>query len=312
MGGISDLSLSNQLSTQDAANRARLASLTTRGTTSLKASVISDIAPQYQSLGKQQSSFSSNLQYIDNAQVCTKRLESMEAKLNGVITDFATYRSQLADMVNGTNPANASFNQDCLLKLQNLARCLNGQDAEGRNLFGDQALQGPVCDLSKLPAFTLGQPASLLYAVGDNTTLQVDIDDNQTVPYGVTAFDPAFAEMIQCLQIGATTVPNGNPNSAATQLLRQCMTTSSQATLNLGKVTTTVGENRLHLMAQEETLKKDNIFLQRNILDVTNMNDADLMNDFQQSIMLRKSLDLNMAMMKSAFNSANSLIDLLR
>ncbi|MGI4851605.1 MAG: hypothetical protein ACRYGR_06655 [Janthinobacterium lividum] len=219
VGNASDLGTFNQITSTAQGLSQKANQLNIQSSTGEKAQLFSDFAPEARLYTGNFDLKSENTQLIDDYKVCQGRLQNAEVKIRSINDRFNEFRIQLTQVLSPDGAKNAEFKDYCAKTLQSIQSSLNGKDIQGDNLFGGNKTSGLACDISKLPTFTLGQAPNYDYAVGDSTLQQV----GDATTYGVTAFTQGFAQVLQCLKIGADNAPNTDANSPSMQLLRQCI-----------------------------------------------------------------------------------------
>lgn len=138
--------------------------------------------------------------YTKNIDAANSRLKATEQSLN-TIQDLIVQARSLAISAGSTNPASVLATLAPTVKgyLQTFDTALNA-DFEGRYIFGGQntgtsPVQG---SLTAAPLPPTG--ADTLYYQGDTERMKTITSANTTFEYGVTADDPAFAQIRAGLQ----------------------------------------------------------------------------------------------------------------
>ncbi len=120
--------------------------------------------------------------------------------------------------------------------LQDMGSLLNTQYG-GEYLFGGSQTTAPPVDVSaaSYPAATSPSSADTSYYKGNDQIASVRVSDNDVVPYGVTADNPAFEQGLRALNL----VASGSPLSSAT--LQEALTLVTGAITAISGVQTGMG-----------------------------------------------------------------------
>lgn len=143
-------------------------------------------------------------QYASDNTLLSKRLARMETNVASTLDAAAGFRTQLVSAMNATNSNTSTIQATAAGALEAVAALLNEQ-LDGKALFaGSRTDQVPV-DLAGLPANgVFSGDAATAYYRGDGVVARATVADGQTLSYGVTADNAAFADLIQGLQMVKT------------------------------------------------------------------------------------------------------------
>lgn len=186
------------LQIQDSASR--IAKYSNQITTGKKAESFEEIAGDLTQILNMQDVKLNIGAYTKNIDTANGRLKATEQSLN-TIQDIIIQARSLALSAGSSNPANvlASLAPTVRGYLENFDATLN-TDFEGRYIFGGQnATTAPVNGV-QAPAIMPITGAPTDYYQGDTERLKTITSANVTFEYGITADDPAFAQIRAGLQ----------------------------------------------------------------------------------------------------------------
>ena len=163
---------------------------------------------------------------------------------------------------------NPSFTRDCANLLQQVEKLLNVRGTEGDYLFGGTATNRPPVKVSDLPNPGLGAGANFTYYKGndDVRTFQAD-EGTPEIDLSINANEPALEKLIHALKIGATTVPDGTPDSEASQKLREGLTLLNEANnaTGISALLQRVGDARAAIELSKDILTEAKSIVEENI-----------------------------------------------
>ena len=305
IGNASDLGIFNQITSTCQGLSQKVNQLNIQSSTGEKAQLFSDFAPEARVYCGNFDQKSQNEELIKDYTVCSGRLQSAEGRVQSISDRCSEFRIQLAQVLSADGAKNTNFSDYCEQTLQSIVFALNGKDIQGDNLFGGNKTSGLACDITQLPTFTLGQGPSYAYATGDTTLQQT----GERSTYGVTAFSLGFAQVLQCLKIGADNPPNSDPNSASMQLLRQCMDTANDASTNLSETLGKLKTDQALINTKVKDLKNTNTFIEETL---SNIMGVDPLKAHVESVRIETSMTIARQALKQMLKATTDLLDLLR
>lgn len=205
------------------------------------------VSPDYGGLGQTsqqvinlQLSVARSQSYIDAAGSADNKIQVMYSAMTSIANLLSNMRATLTGA--SVSTVTTSVTQSAQQALQDMGSLLNTQYG-GEYLFGGSATTSPPVDVSALAYPAAGTPssASTSYYNGNHDTASVRVSDNDVVPYGVTADNPAFEQGLRALNL----VANNSPLSSATlqealNLVTSAITAVSGVQAGLGLASSTI------------------------------------------------------------------------
>lgn len=205
------------------------------------------VSPDYGGLGQTsqqvinlQISVARSQSYIDAAGSADNKIQVMYSAMTSIANLLSNMRATLTGASVSTDTT--SVTQSAQQALQDMGSLLNTQYG-GEYLFGGSATTSPPVDVSASAYPAAGTPssASTSYYNGNHDTASVRVSDNDVVPYGVTADNPAFEQGLRALNL----VANNSPLSSATlqealNLVTSAITAVSGVQAGLGLASSTI------------------------------------------------------------------------
>ncbi|UGY04598.1 flagellin [Bradyrhizobium quebecense] len=166
--------------------------------------------------------------YIDASNLADNKVQAMYSAV-GSVTDIITQlRTQLSAATTGSSTATASvinYAQQAISQMQGL---LNTQ-YDGEYVFSGARTDTAPVDLSSYDTGTGSLTTSdTSYYKGDSEIASVRVSDSQSVPYGVTADNPAFEQVMRLLKyVGNSTTLSSSDISQALDLASNALDATS-------------------------------------------------------------------------------------
>ncbi|MGY3488797.1 flagellar hook-associated protein 3 FlgL [Bradyrhizobium sp. USDA 4011] len=166
--------------------------------------------------------------YIDASNLADNKVQAMYSAV-GSVTDIITQlRTQLSAATTGSSTATASvinYAQQAISQMQGL---LNTQ-YDGEYVFSGARTDTAPVDLSGYDSGTGSLTTSdTSYYKGDSEIASVRVSDSQSVPYGVTADNPAFEQVMRLLKyVGNSTTLSSSDISQALDLASNALDATS-------------------------------------------------------------------------------------
>jgi len=267
-------------------NQSNFDNLNTEISTGLKAQTYSQIPAQTSQLVGYRTESSQQQGFMDTIDVLTTRLQTMDLSLQQIKTAVTSFRGMLPG--GAFNPAQPDISAQAKLLMQQIAGFLNTQDGT-RYLFGGTDTSTPPVNLSGLPTATAnlttpvnGPPSANGYYQGGPATAPVEINNQVSLNYGVTANDAsAFEPIFRVLNFLANKGPFSANNpvdvanaTTAGQILDQAL---SALTGLQGKL----GLEEAQLNKQTSLLQDTNNTAQNGISNIVSVNQATAITQLQ-------------------------------
>ena len=166
--------------------------------------------------------------YIDASNLADNKVQAMYSAV-GSVTDIITQlRTQLSAATTGSSTATASvinYAQQAISQMQGL---LNTQ-YDGEYVFSGARTDTSPVNLSSYDTGTGSLTTSdTSYYKGDSEIASVRVSDSQSVPYGVTADNPAFEQVMRLLKyVGNSTTLSSSDISQALDLASNALDATS-------------------------------------------------------------------------------------
>lgn len=153
----------------------------------------------------------------ENAQTALDRTQSMFDAYGSILSIGQSFLADLRQAID--NSATPSQTQDIAQNnLEHTAAILNSTVA-GRYLFGGSMTKSPPVDITAYGGATPPSAADTSYYQGDNFIQSVEVSDNFTIDYGVTADDPAIEQIMRAYDLARTSPADPVALSEALTLL---------------------------------------------------------------------------------------------
>jgi flagellar hook-associated protein 3 FlgL len=169
----------------------------------------SGIAPQAATLVDLTSQKSQQQGYLNTITTVGTNLQTSSDALGDIETQIAKFSSSFTS--SAYNTTGTSVQQEAQALLTEVGNDLNTQGSSGYIFSGSQT-NTPAFNPSGLPNPPSLTAANTAYYQGDNNIQQATIDTGQTVPYGITANNPAFEQIIRSLNFIANSPPLSQSN----------------------------------------------------------------------------------------------------
>jgi flagellar hook-associated protein 3 FlgL len=205
--------------------------------TGYDAQTYSQIAPQAAQLENYSAQVSQQKAYLDTINTASTSMQTMQLSLQQILSDVQSFTTTLSNAAYSTQAPTVQTQAESLL--QQVAGFLNVQDGS-TYLFGGTDSTTPPVDLQSLPqgaAASLttsvgGSPSNNGYYAGGPTNSAIQIGNQVSVNYSITADNPAFENIIRALNFVAqsgsfsSTSPTDQAN---VNLANQMLTNATQA-----------------------------------------------------------------------------------
>lgn len=153
----------------------------------------------------------------DNAQTALDRTESMFDAYGSMLSIGQSFLSDLRQAIDGS--ATASQVQNIAQNnLEHTASILNTTVA-GRYIFGGSITKSQPVDITAYGGATPPSAADTSYYQGDSFIQSVEVSNNFTIDYGVTADDPAVEKIMRAYDLVRTSPANQAALTEALQLM---------------------------------------------------------------------------------------------
>lgn len=172
--------------------------------TGYSAQTYSQIAPHTAQLEQYRAEVSQQQSYINTINTSSTNMQTMQLSLEQILQQVQSFTSTMANAAYSTQAPTVQTQAESLL--QQVAGYLNVQSGSSY-LFSGTNTNTPPVDLSSLPqgaAATLtasvgGTPANGGYYQGGAANSAVQIDNQVSINYSITADNPAFENIIRVL-----------------------------------------------------------------------------------------------------------------
>jgi len=203
----------------------------------------------------------------NNAETAQSRMDHMYDSL-GTVIDFsmqfaADLTAAISNVVNNTTHIQNTSQQ----LLEQTASVFNTQMA-GRYLFAGSATRTEPVDINAVGygGAVIPSAANTAYYQGNGDIQNVEIDDNYTVNYGVTADNPAIEKIMRAYDLVRTTPGDQATLSEATQLLNEGVD-------ELAEVRSALSQSSSGVDRKIEDNKKEMLLL-KNLIEGLNKSDV--------------------------------------
>ena len=218
-------------------NQSAVSNLNAEISTGATAQTYSQIAPQTAPLEQYRTEVSQQQGYINTINTVSTSMQTMSLSMQQILSQVQNFESTLADDAYNTQQPTIQAQASSLL--QQVAGYLNTEGVSGYLFSGTNTDTAPV-DLANLPqgaAATLttsvgGPPSSNGYYAGGANIPPVQIDNQVSVNYGITADNPTFEQIIRVLNFVAQSgaFSSTSPiDQANVSLAGQMLTNATQA-----------------------------------------------------------------------------------
>lgn len=233
---MNDRMLAASLKTQ-----ARMAEMQMQQATGQVSTSLGGYGADSRSLISLEVSLSRSQSYSASAKEATSRVEVMYSTMDTINDVLSSFRSALVAIksTDASAETKAGLSTTARLNLEELATLLNTQ-YEGRYLFGGSCTTTAPVDLA---AYSMTDPdaANTAYYQGNSTLAAVQVSSEQSVSYGVAAFDSAFEKAFRAFSIiaGANGVLSDDTVNAALDLIVEAIDGAAgvQGTLSVNATT---------------------------------------------------------------------------
>lgn len=208
-------------------------------------------------------------QFISNNDRIDQRLQTMETNVASVFDVAMNFRVLLVNALNEFTLDQVNLNQQAKDLLAQVSGLLN-QKEDGRYLFAGSMTGTQPVDITALPANgVFGLAASTYYYQGDSMKLTLRADDDVDIEYGVTADESGFSDLIQALQIAATTDVT-NATSARVRL-DDALRLTNLAVDSVPDIRSGIGSARANLESLNEKHRDFLLYTEQSIGDMENV-----------------------------------------
>ncbi len=249
-------------------SQAKVSSLQIMSSTGRAGENYADIADKSNQALKLENSYIRIKRYQENIKTADANIDQYEASISRA-QDIATQlRTLLTSALNATNSSTMGLDVQAKSLLDNLQSELNKQ-VDGKYIFAGTLTNTAPVDITRWgnppaapnnlnapAAYTLpaqpGVPTTFPVTIAANATSDyfgyftanttlptVRANDNMTVNYGVSAADPAFANLIYALRSASTV--NGTPTAEQTDRMNGALTAVNSAISGLADMRASVG-----------------------------------------------------------------------
>ncbi|MGB8274241.1 MAG: flagellin [Alphaproteobacteria bacterium] len=212
-------------------------------------------------------------QYLKNIQTVDQRLAQMETDTSTLFQVASKLQVLLVNGLNAETSSDLALNQQAQDLLNQVSGLLN-DSLDGRHLFSGTATDTAPVDLNAAgfasPPTVYPGTADTGYYQGNSTKFGVQVDDNLSVTYGVTANEGGFEELIRALRL-TTTANVGPPQDRAR--LEEALRVVKQAITDIPDITSRIGSAR---KALESMQAKHNEFTQFSDEAIGNIENVDV------------------------------------
>src|SRR3954452_9958471 len=214
---IATFALSDQMVAGALRTQATMANLQVQEASGLKSETLGGYGSGARHIINLQVSVTRAQSYVDAATLADSKVQVMYSAV-GSMTDIITHlRTQLSAATTGSSTETASVINSAKQMLLQMGSVLNTQ-YDGQYVFGGARTSTAPVDLS---AFSSGTgsttTADTSYYRGDGEISSIRVSDDEAVPYGVTADNPAFEQVMRVLKFVANS--SSLSSSAITQAL---------------------------------------------------------------------------------------------
>jgi flagellar hook-associated protein 3 FlgL len=207
------------------------------------------VSPDYGGLGQTsqqvinlQISVTRSQSYIDTASSTDNKVQVMYSTVNSIANLLSNLRATLTGASDSVATDSTSVTESAQQMLQEMGSLLNTQYGD-QYLFGGSQTTAPPVDVSAsaYPAATSPSSANTSYYKGNDQIASVRVSDNDTVPYGVTADNPAFEQGLRALNLVASNSPlSPDTLKEALDLATHAVTAVSAVQAGLGLASSTM------------------------------------------------------------------------
>ena len=200
---VATFAVSDQMIAAAMRTEAVMANEQTEESSGVKAEYFAGYGADTQQVVNLQVSVTRAQSYIDAATLADSRTQVMYSAV-GSMTDIITnLRSQLTAASTGSSTTAASVITSAQQMLTEMGSLLNTQ-YDNQYVFGGGRTSTAPADLTSFAAGTGSiTTADTSYYEGDDEIASVQVADDQTVSYGVTADNPAFEQVMRVLKFVA-------------------------------------------------------------------------------------------------------------
>jgi flagellar hook-associated protein 3 FlgL len=254
--------------------------------TGYDAQTYSQIAPQAAQLENYSAQVSQQKAYLDTINTASTSMQTMQLSLQQILSEVQSFTSTLANAAYNTQAPTVQTQAESLL--QEVAGYLNVQNGS-TYLFGGTDSTTPPVDLQSLPqgaAASLttsvgGSPSSNGYYAGGPANTAIQIGNQISVNYSITADNPAFENIIRALNFIAQSgsFSQTNPTDQANVNLANQMLTN--ATQTLTGISGELALQQSQLSNQATVLNSAITIAQNGVSNITAVNQATAITQLQ-------------------------------
>jgi flagellar hook-associated protein 3 FlgL len=213
---VSTFPLSDQMITGVLRTEATMANLQLEENSGVQSQYLAGFGADTQQVINLQVSVTRAQSYIDASTLANNKVQVMYDAVKQMVDVITGLKTSLSAATIGSGPATSSAITSAQQALQQMGSLLNTQ-YNGEFVFGGARTTTAPADLS---SFATGAgsltTADTSYYKGDSEIASVRVSADQTVPYGVTADNPAFEQIMRALKFVAnsTTLSSSDITSA--------------------------------------------------------------------------------------------------
>lgn len=232
-------------------------------------------------------------QYKTNNEIVDHRLEAMETSVSQIYDTVTEFRTLLINALNANNAQEMGIAEEAQNYKDEITKLLNIEQ-DGRYLFSGSRTDTPPVDQTGWtpPVWPLVPPLTQYtneYYQGDQVTLSIDADVNQTVSYGVTADEDAFEYVLRAMhyiEISGTGIDTATMETALALVNAALGTSTGDAILgvpqparDLADIRTGIGISRRALENANKNHEDFLLYTQQGISDIENVDAAQVISE---------------------------------
>ena len=154
-------------------------------------------------------------QFIENNTLIDQRLQEMETATGGLIDIASNMRTRLLQGINLDNANQMGLDNEAQALLDQVAALLN-TEFNGRFLFAGSMTNTRPVDFTDpgfvAPPSVYPSSPNTTYYQGDTDILQLRVDPDNQIDYGITADNPAIEKLIRGLHLTSTAIISPVPD----------------------------------------------------------------------------------------------------
>ena len=273
---VSSLAQTQQVTQNLAALQNQGNTLEQQITTGLKSQSFAGIAPQAAQLVDLTAQQSQQQSFINTINTVNTRLQTVSLATTTISNLVQQFNGQLQTNAYNTNGATIQSQAQSLLA--NIGDYLNTADGEGY-VFSGSASTTPPYNASGLPnpgdlsTPVNGAPPSGYYQ-GNADISQAQVDTNLNVPYGVTAANPAFEQVVRVLNFLANSPPLDQNNATDVANVGQAQQLLTTAVGQINQLTAQNGMQQSELNNSLTEHQQSLTLAQSSIANIENVDPA--------------------------------------